>query len=672
MAKLKSGTTIGGSTAWHASNDGSGSGLDADLLDGQQGSYYTGYTDTAIANLVASAPGTLDTLNELAAALGDDPNFATTVTNSIATKLPLAGGTMTGHITMGTNAIYGASTSYALDFNSTDITMSSVGDIWLYADSNDNETTRYINLAAGQNTLRVYGGAGSQTDSITYNGNKVWHAGNDGSGSGLDADLLDGNHASAFALSGHTHSYLPLTGGTLTGDLIMSSADIHLDGIGQEITFGQTSGTVGYIRHVTGGQIQIGSDNFIDFYETDSNVLAVSISTNDKTVTASGGFIGNASSASKWATARTNTVTLTGDVTGSGSASVDGSANWTVSFATTVGNDSHNHSIDTITDEYRVFNNMGNNHNSYTNFNSFPNFGHYYAQGGTNGPTGSGSDQFYGMFLGLGNEYSSTQYGSQFYWGRQATGTADKYIWIRDLENGNWQSWRKPYVGKADAWTTARTNTVTLTGDVTGSGSASVDGSGNWTVSIASDWRGGTANVNVALNDNKLYLRTDGDNNHYLWNNASDYEELVYYTGTGFRVTSSIGTQTALFKESGLEINGLLTATQKSFTIDHPTKPGMKLRYGSLEGPENGVYVRGRLQGTNTIELPEYWTKLVDPESITVQLTAMGRFQKLYVKEILDNKVVIGNGSWFSNNTDCFYIVYAERVDVDKLEVEIY
>ena len=45
-----------------------------------------------------SAPGTLDTLNELAAALGDDPNFATTVTNSIATKMPIAGGTFTGNV----------------------------------------------------------------------------------------------------------------------------------------------------------------------------------------------------------------------------------------------------------------------------------------------------------------------------------------------------------------------------------------------------------------------------------------------------------------------------------------------------------------------------------------------------------------------------------------------
>ena len=58
----------------------------------------TAYVTTALANLVDSAPGTLNTLNELAAALGDDASFSTTVTNSIATKLPLAGGTITGVI----------------------------------------------------------------------------------------------------------------------------------------------------------------------------------------------------------------------------------------------------------------------------------------------------------------------------------------------------------------------------------------------------------------------------------------------------------------------------------------------------------------------------------------------------------------------------------------------
>jgi hypothetical protein len=56
----------------------------------------TAFVATAIANLADSAPETLNTLNELAAALGDDASFSTTVTNSIAAKLPLAGGTMTG------------------------------------------------------------------------------------------------------------------------------------------------------------------------------------------------------------------------------------------------------------------------------------------------------------------------------------------------------------------------------------------------------------------------------------------------------------------------------------------------------------------------------------------------------------------------------------------------
>jgi len=49
------------------------------------------YVDSEITGLVDSAPGALDTLNELAAALGDDANFATTVTNSIATKVGLTG-----------------------------------------------------------------------------------------------------------------------------------------------------------------------------------------------------------------------------------------------------------------------------------------------------------------------------------------------------------------------------------------------------------------------------------------------------------------------------------------------------------------------------------------------------------------------------------------------------
>jgi hypothetical protein len=117
---------------------------------------------------------------------------------------------------------------------------------------------------------------------------------------------------------------------------------------------------------------------------------------------------------------------------------------------------------------------------------------------------------------------------------------------------------------------------------------------------------------------------------------------------------------------TGLVINGSLVATTKSFDIEHPTNENMRLRYGSLEGPENGVYVRGKTSST-TITLPEYWTGLVDPDSITVQLTPTGKYRKLYVEDISDNTVTVGGAR---GRTEFFYFIQAERKDVEKLVVE--
>ena len=117
-----------------------------------------------------------------------------------------------------------------------------------------------------------------------------------------------------------------------------------------------------------------------------------------------------------------------------------------------------------------------------------------------------------------------------------------------------------------------------------------------------------------------------------------------------------------------LEIRGEISATNKSFVIDHPTKPGMKLRYGSLEGPENGVYVRGQLLGTNIIETPDYWRGLVHDDSYTIHLTPNGNYQQLYVDKIQDYKVYVGTASTFEIN--CFYSIWAERKDISKLKVE--
>lgn len=132
--------------------------------------------------------------------------------------------------------------------------------------------------------------------------------------------------------------------------------------------------------------------------------------------------------------------------------------------------------------------------------------------------------------------------------------------------------------------------------------------------------------------------------------------------------TVGIGTTTA--SPYKLYVNGSFAATTKSFVIDHPTKPGKRLVYGSLEGPENGVYVRGRLKGSNIIELPDYWTELIDEDTITVNLTAIGAPQHLFVVRITNNKIIISGENLFADDINCFYTVFAERKDVDKLEVE--
>lgn len=119
----------------------------------------------------------------------------------------------------------------------------------------------------------------------------------------------------------------------------------------------------------------------------------------------------------------------------------------------------------------------------------------------------------------------------------------------------------------------------------------------------------------------------------------------------------------------GIVVADTLAATvSKPFIINHPTKKDKKLVHVALEGPENGVYIRGRLTNSKIIQLPEYWTNFVDTESITVNLQAIGKFQNLFVVEIKDNQIFI-DGS--ESNIDCFYHVYGERKDIEKLQVEI-
>lgn len=114
-----------------------------------------------------------------------------------------------------------------------------------------------------------------------------------------------------------------------------------------------------------------------------------------------------------------------------------------------------------------------------------------------------------------------------------------------------------------------------------------------------------------------------------------------------------------------LNIVGALAATSKSFDIPHPNQEGFRLRYGSLEGPEFGVYHRGRTT-TSIINLPEYWGDLVDENTITVHLTPFKKNSDHWVEKIENNQIHINSED---GQISCFYIVHGERKDIDKLVV---
>jgi hypothetical protein len=117
-----------------------------------------------------------------------------------------------------------------------------------------------------------------------------------------------------------------------------------------------------------------------------------------------------------------------------------------------------------------------------------------------------------------------------------------------------------------------------------------------------------------------------------------------------------------------MDASGNFFAVSKSFLIDHPTKPGKKLNYASLEGPDHAVYFRGTINDNDVIILPEYWIELVDPDSITVTVTARKYPQpNLYVEDSNNVRVILRS----DRAIYCDYVVYGTRKDIPPLEVEI-
>ena len=170
----------------------------------------------------------------------------------------------------------------------------------------------------------------------------------------------------------------------------------------------------------------------------------------------------------------------------------------------------------------------------------------------------------------------------------------------------------------------------------------------------------GTANSILTSNDSGIL--TWSSKSSLFGTGTSAY--LPLWTNDGTELTNSIAKQVG----TSVEIEGHLKAYTKSFLIPHPLDPENKmLEHGSLEGPEHGIYVRGRANGYDEVEiqLPDYWEKLSE-NTYTILITSRCPYH-LYIKKQNSNSFIVKRTKWFLSSKkyiDFDYIVVGERRDI--------
>ena len=229
------------------------------------------------------------------------------------------------------------------------------------------------------------------------------------------------------------------------------------------------------------------------------------------------------------------------------------------------------------------------------------------------------------------------------------------------------------------------TGSLTLSGNNQGSGAIRLHGTagndlgfiGRYGASTADKKIGrtvlyddGTQKIRLSAKGYSFITATsDGNSDNTRLGIGTDsprYDTMLDITGNT-HVGGVLVVTGSITSNSDISTTGTLEARVKSFVIPHPTQEGKQLRYGVLEGPEHAVYYRGKTT-SNTIELPEEWTGLVDENSITVQLTPIGTYQKLYVQKISNNTIFIKNNNFLFKKINAFYTVHGTRKDVDPLQ----
>ena len=150
---------------------------------------------------------------------------------------------------------------------------------------------------------------------------------------------------------------------------------------------------------------------------------------------------------------------------------------------------------------------------------------------------------------------------------------------------------------------------------------------------------------------------------------SGNVDERVRITSTG---NVGIATNNPQYK---LHVVGSFGATTKSFVVDHPTKPGKKLQYGSLESPYHGIRLTGKgmiENGKCVVELPDYISAFVKEDGINIQTTNIKHGQVLWVEEIdVENNNFTIQTEKTTGTYEFYWDFTAIRKDVPDLEVEI-
>ena len=232
------------------------------------------------------------------------------------------------------------------------------------------------------------------------------------------------------------------------------------------------------------------------------------------------------------------------------------------------------------------------------------------------------------------------------------------------IYTANGKSWRWDGI----SWKTY--NTLSISGGGTGLTSISA---GNAFLSSNSAGSGLTyrtfvagAGTTVTIDSNSVTFGISGSG---IVGGSGTSSYVPIWTASGANLTDSIINQF----ESTIIVAGQIKAITKSFKIDHPLDPQNKyLEHGSLEGPEHGIYQRGRVSGYGavTVNLPDYFTALSE-DSYSIIVTSRTNSQ-LFVTESNPKSFTvsrIGLLKFIKNYIEFDYLIIGERNDI-KIKVE--